>query len=900
MYPKLKDGRRQPSSGINDADVQMVHVAKPVRDAMFSSTVPDGQAQGLLVSIDFEGDVAEGLLANDANPAVLPECLDSDFTRMMVKQPTALSMACPGCDSFCTFDVCPVYDLDCIGPALNGLNAVFPAAAAFDMYASIGTPRSTPMHERCCVRRSSHAHILACTGMNISARINIVPFRAGEVVLLVRLWFMYMLTGKCQCRDVDSCPKTIEDCLCPPGLYRICEVCQIGDDTYTSASSAGAAAMCHLDDGECKQWGCSCFNYNPQPSSSISDAFQGTFLQKYETDKNTGTARCLVDEKGTPLCQSGEYVSDEARCCSAYFPLPSDLDISDPAEVGGKVPPFLCGMKSCCLNKRDGEGTRGNVFKKEGSNEAMRSTSEVQPETNSMTTLMKILDMAGIDNSVNGLLIAAGLDLNTLRMMAEDRTYLAAELREAGIAKPGDRARIIDALQSTSKNAELNKQVDEAAEMGLDGMQQLSKSDVSTSAAMKPRSLLRREKRRVEGGGADGMGSYDGGHALLKLQVEFTEGSISSNDFAQMLFKCPDSQVSSCDDNPMAPNYQTYKFQEKFFSDANNGALNSAFPALTFEIANVEQNDKQISVFGVYFRVSGKLDETTGLFDLSDDGINRKKILEKEETIKSLAQCCGQTVEKNGHPRGPPTTEWAGCAEECGDPRDENPKCSADQPSLCSHTVGQLILSDFTTGQGLKQLDTFALIPYVCGDGYRQTKNHDIGLTWRNLGTTQPSHGRLLTNEMLANALRGKTEFTQDEFDAFVIADLRENDYIMSAGRYFTQKPPEDCDLGYEYTSKYSTCSDGSFYHCENDRCEEIFDEKLVCQCNTHKGFTLDPVTNTCLCSHNVQPTKFVATESTQRAVGRPRPVSRVAICRCMHDAFCTAPYMAASCSGAG
>ena len=152
MYPKLKDGRRQPSSGINDADVQMVHVAKPVRDAMFSSTVPDGQAQGLLVSIDFEGDVAEGLLANDANPAVLPECLDSDFTRMQGKQPTALSMPCPGCDSFCTFNVCPIYDLDCIGPAVNGLNAVLPAAAAFDLYASIGTPDSTPMHERSCVR----------------------------------------------------------------------------------------------------------------------------------------------------------------------------------------------------------------------------------------------------------------------------------------------------------------------------------------------------------------------------------------------------------------------------------------------------------------------------------------------------------------------------------------------------------------------------------------------------------------------------------------------------------------------------------------------------------------------------------------------------------------------------
>jgi hypothetical protein len=148
----------------------------------------------------------------------------------------------------------------------------------------------------------------------------------------------------------------------------------------------------------------------------------------------------------------------------------------------------------------------------------------------------------------------------------------------------------------------------------------------------------------------------------------------------------------------------------------------------------------------------------------------------------------------------------------------------------------------------------------------------------------------MLTNQMLANALKSKTEFTQDEFDAFVIADFRGNDYIMSAGHYFTQKPPEDCDLGYEFTSKYSTCSDGSFYLCENDRCEENFDERLVCRCNMHKGFTLDPVTNTCVCSHHVQPTKFVATESTQMAVGCPHPDSRVAGCRCMHGPFCTLP----------
>jgi hypothetical protein len=41
LYPKLQSGDRTPSSGIQDADVQMSHVAQPVLDAMFNNTVAD-------------------------------------------------------------------------------------------------------------------------------------------------------------------------------------------------------------------------------------------------------------------------------------------------------------------------------------------------------------------------------------------------------------------------------------------------------------------------------------------------------------------------------------------------------------------------------------------------------------------------------------------------------------------------------------------------------------------------------------------------------------------------------------------------------------------------------------------------------------------------------------------
>jgi len=58
----------------------------------------------------------------------------------------------------------------------------------------------------------------------------------------------------------------------------------------------------------------------------------------------------------------------------------------------------------------------------------------------------KDLAAAGIDSAFHGVLISAGLDIKTLRMAADDRRYLASELKDAGISKPGDRVKIIKAL----------------------------------------------------------------------------------------------------------------------------------------------------------------------------------------------------------------------------------------------------------------------------------------------------------------------------------------------------------------------------------------------------------------------------------------------------------------------
>ena len=56
------------------------------------------------------------------------------------------------------------------------------------------------------------------------------------------------------------------------------------------------------------------------------------------------------------------------------------------------------------------------------------------------------LAQAGIDSAFHGLLISAGLDIETLRMAADDRRYLASELEKAGISKPGDRVKIVKAI----------------------------------------------------------------------------------------------------------------------------------------------------------------------------------------------------------------------------------------------------------------------------------------------------------------------------------------------------------------------------------------------------------------------------------------------------------------------
>lgn len=65
------------------------------------------------------------------------------------------------------------------------------------------------------------------------------------------------------------------------------------------------------------------------------------------------------------------------------------------------------------------------------------------------------------------------------------------------------------------------------------------------------------------------------------------------------------------------------------------------------------------------------------------------------------------------------------------------------------------------------------------------------GLRWTVAGRTKPAQGRELSNNVLSASLQSKTEFTQEQWDAFGVRDLRDDDYIKAGDLYYR---PDDAD----------------------------------------------------------------------------------------------------------
>ena len=95
-------------------------------------------------------------------------------------------------------------------------------------------------------------------------------------------------------------------------------------------------------------------------------------------------------------------------------------------------------------------------------------------------------------------------------------------------------------------------------------------------------------------------------------------------------------------------------------------------------------------------------------------------------------------------------------------------------------------------------------------------------LKWRKIGATEPEPGgRELDNPELAQALaRNKTEFTQEEWDAFCIKDLRMDHFVKAGGSFFVPESPSS--VPYELSKKFkelrfggcpsTTNAEGTFY----------------------------------------------------------------------------------------
>ena len=73
-----------------------------------------------------------------------------------------------------------------------------------------------------------------------------------------------------------------------------------------------------------------------------------------------------------------------------------------------------------------------------------------------------------------------------------------------------------------------------------------------------------------------------------------------------------------------------------------------------------------------------------------------------------------------------------------------------------------------------------------CCDGWKAcVGSKSWGLTWKEAGAMKPTQGRELSNPALASTLESKAEFTQQEWSAFGIGDLRPDDFIRAGGSYF-------------------------------------------------------------------------------------------------------------------
>ena len=113
------------------------------------------------------------------------------------------------------------------------------------------------------------------------------------------------------------------------------------------------------------------------------------------------------------------------------------------------------------------------------------------------------------------------------------------------------------------------------------------------------------------------------------------------------------------------------------------------------------------------------------------------------------------------------------------------------------------------------------------------------GLKWEVSGTHKPTKGTELTNKKLVEALRSKTDFTEDEWGEFGIEELNTTHYIKSGARFF--KPAESREKKNDPATAWelAACSDiAGAYVCSEKVRLHIQEDNMVAEA-TGKRFKL-------------------------------------------------------------
>jgi len=109
-----------------------------------------------------------------------------------------------------------------------------------------------------------------------------------------------------------------------------------------------------------------------------------------------------------------------------------------------------------------------------------------------------------------------------------------------------------------------------------------------------------------------------------------------------------------------------------------------------------------------------------------------------------------------------------------------------------------------------------------------------LGLKWLNVGHRKPTPGQELEHQQLCEALAGKTEFTQQEWDGFNVTNLREDHFVKSGHDHF--KPAA---AGTGYLGAYSgncNCSGSEDQPVHTDighKVEQLECRSLICNVPT-------------------------------------------------------------------